>query len=120
MWLWHINIAFLFAHSQKGDVRMKPIITLREREIVGDKAICGKEITMKTVYFLAGGLLTILIAGCATIKGSGDVTQGRQALLAGEYQRALGFFPGARRGRTTLVDGSGVKVGVVVLFGSTR
>ena len=44
---------------------------------------------MKTVYFLAGVSLTILLAACATIRGSGDVDQGRQALLEGHYQRAL-------------------------------
>ena len=35
---------------------------------------------MKTVYFLAGVSLTILLAGCATIRGSGDVDQGRKHL----------------------------------------
>jgi len=47
---------------------------------------------MKTRYFLAGALLSILLAGCATIRGSEDVDQGRQAMLEGRYQRALGLF----------------------------
>src|SRR5215470_12967365 len=119
MWLWHI-LAFLFAHSQKGDMRMKPITTLREREIVGDKAICGKEITMKTAYFLAGVALIILIAGCSTIKGAGDVTQGRQALLAGDYQRALGLFQDAERVDPTYVYGTELKAGVLSFLGRTQ
>jgi tetratricopeptide (TPR) repeat protein len=79
-----------------------------------------KEITMKTVYFLAGLALTILIAGCATIKGSGDVTQGRQALLAGEYQRALGLFQDAERVDPTYVYGTELKAGVLSFLGRTQ
>jgi len=52
---------------------------------------------MKTVYFLAGVSLTILLAACATIRGSGDVDQGRQALLEGHYQRALRLFQDAEQ-----------------------
>jgi len=75
---------------------------------------------MKTVYFLAGVSFTILLAGCATIKGSGDVTQGRQALLEGDYQRALGLFQDAERVDPTYVYGTELKAGVLSFLGRTQ
>jgi tetratricopeptide (TPR) repeat protein len=75
---------------------------------------------MKTAYFLAGVSLTILIAGCSTIKGAGDVTQGRQALLAGDYQRALGLFQDAERVDPTYVYGTELKAGVLSFLGRTQ
>jgi len=40
---------------------------------------------MKVRHFLAGLLLNVLLSACAAIRGGGDVDQGRQALLAGNY-----------------------------------
>jgi tetratricopeptide (TPR) repeat protein len=75
---------------------------------------------MKTVYFLAGVSLTILLAGCATIKGSGDVDQGRQALLEGNYKRALGLFQAAERVDPTYVYGTELRAGVLSYLGRTQ
>ena len=75
---------------------------------------------MKAIYFLAGVSLTILIVGCATIKGSGDVDQGRQALLAGDYKRALGLFQDAERVDPTYVYGTELKAGVLSFLGRTQ
>jgi tetratricopeptide (TPR) repeat protein len=75
---------------------------------------------MKTAYFLAGVSLTILLAGCATIQGSGDVDQGRQALLAGDYQRALGLFQEAERVDPTYIYGTELRAGVLSYLGRTQ
>ena len=60
---------------------------------------------MKTVYFIAALSLTILLGACATIRGAGDVDQGRQALLEGNYQRALGLFQDADQIDPTYLSG---------------
>jgi tetratricopeptide (TPR) repeat protein len=79
-----------------------------------------KEITMKAIYFLAGASLTILLAGCATIEGSGDVDQGRQALLEGNYKRALGLFQAAENVDPKYVYGTELKGGVLSYLGRTQ
>ena len=79
-----------------------------------------KEITMKTVIFMAGVSLTVLLAGCATIRGAGDVDQGRQALLAGNYQRAVGLFQEAERVDPTYIYGTELKAGVLSYLGRTQ
>jgi len=75
---------------------------------------------MKAIYFLAGVSLFILIAGCATIQGSGDVDQGRQALLEGNYKRALGLFQAAERVDPRYVYGTELRAGVLSYLGRTR
>jgi tetratricopeptide (TPR) repeat protein len=95
------------------------IIIPRLRGMMGTAKL-KKEITMKTVYFLAGVFMTILLAGCATIQGSGDVDQGRQALLAGDYQRALGLFQDAERVDPTYIYGTELRAGVLSYLGRTQ
>jgi tetratricopeptide (TPR) repeat protein len=75
---------------------------------------------MKTIYFLAGVSLSILIAGCATIEGGGDVDQGRQALLEGNYKRALGLFQNAENVDPKYVYGTELKGGVLSYLGRTQ
>src|SRR6201981_3415174 len=75
---------------------------------------------MKTVYFLAGVSLTIWLAGCATIEGSGDVDQGRQALLEGNYQRALGLFQDAEKVDPKYLYGTELREGVSSFLGRTQ
>jgi tetratricopeptide (TPR) repeat protein len=75
---------------------------------------------MKTAYFLTGVSLTILLAGCATIQGAGDVDQGRQALLAGDYQRAVGLFQEAERVDPTYIYGTELRAGVLSYLGRTQ
>ena len=75
---------------------------------------------MKTVYFLAGVSLTILLAACATIRGSGDVDQGRQALLEGHYQRAVRLFQDAEQIDPTYVYGTELRGGVSSYLGRTQ
>jgi hypothetical protein len=56
-----------------------------------------KEMTMKVIYFLAWLSLIVLLSACAATRGAGDVVQGREALLAGNYQAALGYFQEAEQ-----------------------
>jgi tetratricopeptide (TPR) repeat protein len=75
---------------------------------------------MKTRYFLAGASLSILLAGCATIRGSEDVDQGRQAMLEGRYQRALGLFEDAEHVDPRYVYGTELRAGVLSYLGRTQ
>jgi tetratricopeptide (TPR) repeat protein len=75
---------------------------------------------MKTVHFLAGVSLAILLAGCATIEGAGDVDQGRQALLEGNYKRALGLFQDADQVDPKYVYGTELRGGVLSYLGRTQ
>jgi len=95
----------------------RPNKFLREMEIADGKT--KKEITMKTIHFPAA-LLTILIAGCATIEGSSDVDQGRQALLEGNYQRALGLFQDAEKVDPKYLYGTELREGVSSFLGRTQ
>src|SRR5881628_3563181 len=73
---------------------------------------------MKTVYFIAALSLTILLGACATIRGAVD--QGRQALLEGNYQRALGLFQDADQIDPTYVYGTELRGGVLSYLGRTQ
>ncbi len=42
-------------------------------------------------------LLLVFFAGCATIQSAGDLQYGRQALLAGNNEAALGYFSSAAK-----------------------
>ncbi len=75
---------------------------------------------MKTVYFIAALSLTILLGACTTIRGGGDVDQGRQALLEGNYQRALGLFQDADQIDPTYVYGTELRGGVLSYLGRTQ
>jgi len=79
-----------------------------------------KEITMKVIYFLAGLSLSVLLSACATIRGGGDVDQGRQALLEGNYQQALGLFQDAEKVDPTYVYGTELRAGVLSYLGRTQ
>jgi len=47
---------------------------------------------MKVRYFIAGLSLSVLLSACAAVRGGGDVDRGRQDLLAGNNQAAVGYF----------------------------
>jgi tetratricopeptide (TPR) repeat protein len=79
-----------------------------------------KEITMKVIYFLAGLSLSVLLSACGTIRGGGDVDQGRQALLEGNYQQALGLFQGAEKVDPTYIYGTELRAGVLSYLGRTQ
>jgi len=74
----------------------------------------------RAIINVAGASLTILLAGCATIEGSSDVDQGRQALLEGNYQRALGLFQDAQKVDPTYLYGTELREGVSSFLGRTQ
>jgi tetratricopeptide (TPR) repeat protein len=86
----------------------------------GDETNMKKEIIMKAIHFLAGLSLSVLLSACAAIRGGGDVDQGRQALLAGNYQAALGLFQDAERVDPTYVYGTELRAGVLSYLGRTQ
>src|SRR5499425_429276 len=75
---------------------------------------------MKVIYFLAGLSLSVLLSACATIRGGEDVDQGRQAMLEGDYQRALGLFQDAEKVNPTYVYGTELRAGVSSYLGRTQ
>jgi tetratricopeptide (TPR) repeat protein len=75
---------------------------------------------MKMTHLLAGLSLSVLLSACATIQGGDDVAQGRQALLKGDYQRALGLFQVAEKVDPTYVYGTELRAGVLSYLGRAQ
>ncbi len=79
-----------------------------------------KEITMKMIYFLSLLLFSVLLSACAAIRGGGEVDQGRQALLAGNYQAALGYFQQAEQTDPNYMYGAELREGVLSYLGRAQ
>jgi tetratricopeptide (TPR) repeat protein len=79
-----------------------------------------KEITMKVIHFLSLLLFSVLLSACAAIRGGGEVDQGRQALLAGNYQAALGYFQEAERTDPNYMYGAELREGVSSYLGRAQ
>jgi len=75
---------------------------------------------MKTLYFLAGVSLSILLGACAMIQGMGETDQGRQDLLEGHYKQALYLFQDAARQDPKYVYGTELRAGVFSYLGRTQ
>ena len=75
---------------------------------------------MKVRYFSAWLSLSVLLSACAAVRGGGDVEQGRQALLAGNYQAALGNFQNAEQADPNYVYGTEVREGVSSFLGRAQ
>jgi tetratricopeptide (TPR) repeat protein len=56
-----------------------------------------REIVMRVKCLFAVLSLSALLPGCAAIKGSSDVAQGREALFVGDYPAALSDFQSAEQ-----------------------
>ena len=79
-----------------------------------------KEITVKMIHFLSLLLFSVLLSACAAVRGGGDVEQGRQALLAGNYQAALGNFQNAEQADPNYVYGAELREGVSSFLGRAQ
>jgi len=79
-----------------------------------------KEVTMKVRYFSAWLSLSVLLSACAAVRGGGDVEQGRQALLAGNYQAALGNFQNAEQADPNYIYGAELREGVSSFLGRAQ
>ncbi len=75
---------------------------------------------MKVRYFSAWLSLSVLLSACAAVRGGGDVEQGRQALLAGNYQAALGNFQNAEQADPNYVYGTELREGVLSFLGRAQ
>ena len=75
---------------------------------------------MKVIYFLSVFLFSVLLSACAAIRGGGDVDQGRQALLAGNYQSALGYFQEAEQADPNYMYGTELREGVSSFLGRAQ
>jgi tetratricopeptide (TPR) repeat protein len=75
---------------------------------------------MKLTYFLPWLLLSVLLSACAATRGAGDVVQGREALLAGNYQAALGYFQEAEQADPSYMYGTELREGVASFLGRTQ
>src|SRR6266404_9294292 len=79
-----------------------------------------KEMPMKTIHFLSLLLLSVLLSACAAVRAGGDVEQGRQALLAANYQAALGNFQNAEQADPNYVYGTELREGVSSFLGRAQ
>jgi len=75
---------------------------------------------MRLIYFLAGLFISVLLSACASFQGEGDIAQGRQALIEGNNQVALGYFQAAERVDPTYIYGTELREGVLSYLGRAQ
>jgi len=75
---------------------------------------------MKVIYFLAWLSFSVLLSACAAVQGGGEVDQGRQALLAGNYQAAVGYFQQAEQTDPNYMYGTELREGVASFLGRSQ
>ena len=75
---------------------------------------------MRVKYFLAWLSFSVLLSACATIRGGGDVDQGRQALFEGNYKAALGYFQSAEQADPSYIYGTELREGVLSYLGRAQ
>jgi tetratricopeptide (TPR) repeat protein len=64
--------------------------------------------------------LSVLLSACAGVRGAEDVVQGREALLAGDYQSALGYFQQADQVDPNYIYGAELREGVSSFVGRAQ
>jgi len=79
-----------------------------------------KEIAMKVIHFLALLSLSALLCACAAVKGGTDVDDGRNALLAGNYKAAVGYFQEAENADPSYMYGTELREGVASFLGRSQ
>src|SRR5215475_6807560 len=75
---------------------------------------------MKVTHFLPWLWLSVLLSACAATRGASDVVQGREALLAGNYQAALGYFQAAEQADPNYIYGAELREGVSSFLGRAQ
>src|SRR5215510_8388168 len=75
---------------------------------------------MKVTHFLPWLWLSILLSACAGVRGAEDVVQGKEALLAGDYQSALGYFQQAEQVDPNYIYGAELREGVSSFVGRAQ
>jgi tetratricopeptide (TPR) repeat protein len=79
-----------------------------------------KEIAMKVIQFLALLSSSALLCACAAIKGGTEVDDGRNALLAGNYKAAAGYFQQAEQTDPNFMYGTELREGVASYLGRSQ
>ena len=75
---------------------------------------------MKMIHFLALLSLSALLSACAAVKGGTDVDDGRNALLAGNYKAAVGYFHEAEEQIPAYMYGTELREGVASFLGNHK
>jgi tetratricopeptide (TPR) repeat protein len=75
---------------------------------------------MKRIVSLLLFSLVAFCAGCATLQVSTDVSAGRQALFAGNYPSALGYFQAAEETNPNYIYGTELREGVYSYLGRAQ
>jgi tetratricopeptide (TPR) repeat protein len=75
---------------------------------------------MKVLRFLAWLSLSVLLSACAVVNTAGDIAQGRQALLEGNYQLALGYFWAGDETDPYYMYGAELREGVLSFLGRAQ
>jgi tetratricopeptide (TPR) repeat protein len=89
-------------------------------EICGDDTTNEKGGAMKVIHFLALLSLSVLLSACAAVKGGTDVDDGRNALLAGNYKAAVGYFKEAEEADPSYMYGTELREGVASFLGRSQ
>src|ERR1051325_6880506 len=80
-----------------------------------------RKLTMKRGnLFLTCLLLTVVGAACGSLQAGGDIARGRQALIEGNNQAALGYFQAAEKADPTYVYGADLRAGVLSYVGRAQ
>ena len=75
---------------------------------------------MKVINLVGWLSLSVLLSACAATRGAGDVVQGKEALLAGNYQDALGYFQEAEQADPNYIYGAELMEGVSSFLGRAQ
>ena len=75
---------------------------------------------MRRIHFLAWLFLVIWLSACASFQAASDVSHGRQALIAGNNQAALGYFQAAEQIDPTYIYGTELRQGVLSYLGRAQ
>jgi tetratricopeptide (TPR) repeat protein len=79
-----------------------------------------KGITMKVIRFLSWLSLSVLLSACAVVTTAGDIAQGRQAMLEGNYQLALDYFWTGDQVDPNYTYGAELREGVLSFLGRAQ
>ena len=75
---------------------------------------------MKLIQSLTLLSLSALLCACAAVKGGTDVDDGRNALLAGNYKAAVGYFQEAENADPSYMYGTELREGVASFLGRSQ
>jgi tetratricopeptide (TPR) repeat protein len=77
---------------------------------------------MKAIYSLVGFSLSVLLSACAggTFQTAGEYEAGKQALYAGNYPTALGYFQEAAQANPNAVYGATLRLGILTYLGQAQ